>query len=203
MLLREGPIGAQHGGDFGGQLTQAIATERHATFGWSFARQRNDQRAGGWRKHDGAARARSIQQSVTASGSKAGAPALHRGAAHPLLLRQPAGAESSGAAENDTRSACQTLRCGGSPCPRRQASLLGRRQGNQRSRSDHAEPPSARLLHGLGGGPEASTADCVIERLLPHWQAWLLPAADKTCRGCRPLSQTYRSCSTSVTQHAV
>jgi hypothetical protein len=146
-----GTVGrAQHVGGFNGELVQAVTAERHATCGWSFARQRHDQSAGGWRKHDGTATARSILQPVTPAEHEAGAPALHRGAAHPLLLRQPAGAESRGAAQNDARSTCQTLWRRGGPRPNRQASLLGSSQDNQRSRSDHAEPPSAAFYPARG-----------------------------------------------------
>ena len=119
-------LAAEHVGGFGGEVAQAVPAEWHTAVGGSFAGEGNHQRPRGGRQHRRAAATRSVPQPVAPIGQEPGAPALHCGATHPLLLRQPPCPEPSRAAQNDAGPARQTLGRRSCSCPLGQLLLSGR-----------------------------------------------------------------------------
>ena len=189
-------------GGFSGEFTQAVAAERHVTFGWSFTGRATTRarvvagstvgrprRGRSWSPSQPAARKRARQRwtvvrlirSCCASRREPSPAALPRMTA----LGGPAAVASSPRA------------------PRSSGIVLGGGQGNQRSRSDHVatsvSPPSTRLGWSDRKPP---AADCAMPSAIGTLARCRLPAADRTSRGCRRLCQTCRSCSRSATRHA-
>ena len=125
-------------GDFDGQFTQAVATQRHLVIGGTFAGQGHHQRTRRGCERFRSTTARSILQSSTALSGEPTQPAADGGSAHPLLARQRPTAQPSSAPQDQARAACQTLWRGASAHPAGQLVLFIGGQFNAGDRFGHA-----------------------------------------------------------------